>query len=204
MKTQWKEISWTALLVILWALAPPPLNAGAPTDQVRSTLDKISDVLNNPRLKSEAKKEERRQQLRAIIYPRFDFPEMAKRSLASHWRRLTPEEQKEFVEIFTDLLEHAYVGRIESYNDEKFVYVRETEDHDFSEVNTKVHTEKGEEFSLNYRLRLVNGEWKVYDIVVENISLVNNYRSQFNRIITNSSYEELVRRMKEKRIETVK
>ncbi|MGH7828934.1 MAG: MlaC/ttg2D family ABC transporter substrate-binding protein, partial [Candidatus Binatia bacterium] len=170
-------------------------------EQVKVTLDNVLAVLSKARSKSDAKRDDRRRQLRMIIYPRFDFSEMARRSLGSQWRRLTPEEQKDFVEIFTDLLENAYVSKIESYTDEKLVYVRETEEKEFAQVDTKILTRKGEEFSLIYKLHLVNGEWKVYDVVVENISLVNNYRSQFNRVIANSSYEELVRRLKDKRIQ---
>jgi len=204
MKTRFSSVLRLALFAALGLLLPLPLGAGAPMEQVRGTLDNVLAVLNSPRLKADARKNERRQQLRAVIYSRFDFTEMAKRALGSHWRRRTPEEQKEFVEVFSDLLENAYVDRIEAYNNDKFVYVRESEDTDFAEVNTKVVTKKGEEFSINYKLHLVNGEWRIYDVVIENISLVNNYRSQFNRIITKSSYEDLVRRMKEKRIEAVK
>ena len=126
---------------------------------------------------------------------------MARRSLGAQWRKLTPKEQEEFVRLYTDLLERAYINRIESYSDEQFAYVRENLDKNYAEVQSRIVTNKGEEFSLNYKAHLINGEWKVYDVVVENISLVNNYRSQFNRIIANSSYEELVRRMKEKQIE---
>jgi len=189
------------LIVLAFVLIPFPLSAGAPTDQIRTTVDKALNVLRSPGLKSEAKKKERRDQLRQVIASRFDFTEMAKRSLGSQWRRLTPKQREEFVPLFTDLLERAYIDRIESYGDEKLIYSRENLDGNYAEVESRIVTHRGEEFSLNYRAHLVNGEWKVYDVVVENISLVNNYRSQFNRIITNSSYEELIRRMKEKQIE---
>lgn len=188
-------------LLFFYLVIPSPSRAGAPTDQVRTTVDRALAILKNPRLKPEAKTKERRDQLRQVITSRFDFTEMAKRSLGSHWRRRTPEEQREFVRLFTDLLERAYIGRIESYNDEKFIYLRENLDKNFAEVESRIVTGKGEDFSLNYKVHLADGEWRIYDIVVENISLVNNYRSQFNRIITNSSYEELVRRMIEKQIE---
>lgn len=196
-----QRTSLALTLLVFYLVIPSPSSAGAPTDQVRTTVDQALAILKNPRLKSEAKTKERRDQLKKIIYSRFDFTEMARRSLGSHWRRRTPEEQREFVRLFTDLLERAYIGRIESYNDEKFVYLRENLDKNFAEVESRIMTSKGEDFSLNYKVHLVDGEWRIYDIVVENISLVNNYRSQFNRIITNSSYEELIRRMKEKQIE---
>ncbi|MBI2209384.1 MAG: ABC transporter substrate-binding protein [Deltaproteobacteria bacterium] len=193
------------LLLLFFALvAPSPSSAGAPTEQIRASVDKIVAILNNPQLKSAAKTKERRDQLRQAISSRFDFTEMARRSLGSQWRRLGPKEQEEFVRLFTDLLERAYVDRIEGYSDEKFAYVREILDRNYAEVNSRIVTHNGEEFSLNYKVLLKNGEWKVYDVVVENISLVNNYRSQFTRIIANSSYEELVRRMKDKQIEVAR
>ena len=187
------------LLFVLWA--PSPSSAGAPTEQIRASVDKIVAILNNPQLKSAAKTKDRRDQLRQAISSRFDFTEMARRSLGSQWRRIGPKEREEFVRLFTDLLERAYIDRIEGYSDEKFAYVRENLDKNYAEVNSRIVTNNGEEFSLNYKVMLKNGEWKVYDVVVENISLVNNYRSQFTRIIANSSYDELVRRMKEKQIE---
>jgi phospholipid transport system substrate-binding protein len=183
---------------------PFPLLGASPTDEVRITVDKAVAILGNPQLKSEDKKKERRDQIRQILYPRFDFREMAQRSLGAHWRRRNAEEQRQFVELFTDLLETSYVDKIEAYENEKFVYTRERQDKNFAEVDGRIATAKGEEFLINYKLHLVGGEWKVYDIVIENISLVNNYRSQFNRIIANSSYEELLRRMKEKHGELVK
>jgi phospholipid transport system substrate-binding protein len=188
---------WFALAAF-WLWTAHVWAAAQPIEEVRSTVDQAIAVLKNPRLKTDERKRERRSQIRQVLIPRFDFAEMAKRSLGADWRRRTPEEQKEFVMLFTDLLENSYIDRIEAYNDEKFVYVREKRDEDFAQVDSKILTGKGEEFSITYKLHLVKGEWKVYDVVLENISLVNNYRSQFTRIITNASYEELVRRLREK------
>ena len=123
---------------------------------------------------------------------------MAKRSLGANWARRTPQEQEEFVRLFTEVLERAYADIIESYIDEKIVYLAEKVDSGYADVNSKIVTAKGEEYSINYRAQLVGSEWKVYDVVAENISLVNNYRSQFSRVIAKSSYEELVRRLKDK------
>lgn len=189
---------FTLLLLLAVLVSASPSSAGAPTDQIRSTVDKALVVLQDPRLKSEAKMQERREKLRQILYARFDFTEMAKRSLGAHWRRRTPKEQEEYVGLFTSLLERAYVDRIESYNEEKFVYPRELLDGNYAEVESRILTQRGEEFTILYKTHLVKGEWKVYDVVVEHISLVNNYRSQFNRVINNSSYEELISRLKEK------
>ena len=103
--------------------------------------------------------------------------------------------------LFTELLEHAYADTSESYTDEKIVYVGEQLDGNYAEVKSKILTSKGQEFSIDYKTRAAAGEWKVYDVVVENISMVNNFRSQFNRVINNASYQELVRRLKEKQAE---
>lgn len=201
MKQIYHRTAVVLLLLFFILVFASPSSAGAPTEQIRASVDKIVAILNNPQLKSAAKTKERRDQLRQAISSRFDFAEMARRSLGSQWRRLSPQERQEFVRLFTDLLERAYIDRIEGYSDGKFAYVREILDKNYAEVNSRIVTHNGEEFSLNYKVLLKNGEWRVYDVVVENISLVNNYRSQFTRIIANSSYEELVRRMKEKQIE---
>ena len=123
---------------------------------------------------------------------------MARRSLGANWRRRTPKEQEEFVRLFSDLLERAYVDTIESYTDEKILYIGERLDGGYADVNSKIVTTKGDEYSLNYKAHFVGGEWRVYDVIVENVSMVNNYRSQFNRVIINASYEELVRRLRDR------
>jgi len=171
---------------------------GVPTDQIKATVDKALVVLRDPRFKAAAKAKERRDQLKQILFARFDFNEMAKRALGADWRRRTSTEQEEFVHLFTDLLERAYTETIESYTDEKIVYISEKLDGIFAEVASKILTSKGEEFSINYKAHLLGGEWRVYDVVAENISMVNNFRSQFSRVIANSSYEELVRRLRSK------
>jgi phospholipid transport system substrate-binding protein len=181
--------------------APRPVAAATPTDQVRVTVDNLTAILKNPALKTESRKKDRREQLRRAIFARFDFTEMAKRSMGSEWRNLNPKQQAEFTQLFTELLERAYIDQIESYTNEKFVYGKEIVDQDYAEVQSKILTAKGEEFSLNYKVRLAGREWKVYDVVVENISLVNNYRSQFSRVIANQSYDELIRRLRDKQFQ---
>jgi phospholipid transport system substrate-binding protein len=123
---------------------------------------------------------------------------MAQRSLGAHWQRRTSEEQTEFIKVFSDLLEKTYVDKIESYNNEKFIYVNERIDGLYAEVGSKILTSKGEEFTLNYKLHRVGEDWRVYDLVIENVSVINNYRSQFNRILTSSTYGELVLRLRAK------
>jgi phospholipid transport system substrate-binding protein len=190
----------TAILVLFLAtpLTGLPAATGVATEQIKTTVDKALLVLKDPGLKPTTKTQERRDQLKQILFTRFDFTEMAKRALGAQWRRRTATEQEEFTRLFTDVLERAYAETIESYTDERIVYVGERLDGDFADVNSKILTSKGDEFSINYKAHLVRGEWKVYDVVVENISMVNNFRSQFNRVISNSSYEELVRRLKDK------
>ena len=199
---KYKPISAVIFPLGLSFLLLSPVHAAAPTDQVRTTVDKILTILNSPELRPEEKVQERRDQLRRALFARFDFKEMAKRALGSHWRRRSREEREEFVQLFTSLLERAYIDRIEAYNNERLAYTGEKLDGQYAEVQSRMATRKGEEYSINYKVRLVNSEWKVYDVVIENISLVNNYRSQFNRVITKSSYEDLIRRLKEKQTET--
>lgn len=198
MHKKFLRVGMACLLGASLFLLALPAGAGAPTEQTRTTADKVLSILNNPELRSAARKNERREQLRAVIHPRFDFAEMAKRSLGPQWSRRSPQEQREFIRLFTEVLEHSYVDKIESYGGEKITYIRENLDKDHAEVFTKVVTKKAEEFSVNYILRSVDGEWKVYDVVIENISLVNNYRSQFNRILAKASFDELLRKLQAK------
>ena len=187
--------------LLIWAfLFLYPLNvfADGPTVQIKSTVEQVIQILTNPQLQGEGKKQERRKRLREAIFVRFDFQQMAQRTLGAHWQRRTPEEQAEFIRVFGDLLEQTYVDKIESYNNEKFIYTNERIDGLYAEVGSKMRNSKGEEFSINYKLHRAGEDWRVYDLVIENVSLVNNYRSQFNRILTNSTYDELISKIKAK------
>lgn len=175
-----------------------PANAGVPTDQIRATVDKALLVLKDPALKVDSKQKTRRDQLKQILFARFDFTEMAKRALGAAWRRRTPQEQEEFVRLFTELLEKAYADIIESYSDEKIVYTGERLDGTYADVSSKIFTSKGQEYTLNYKAHFINSQWRVYDVVAENISMVNNFRSQFSRVISKHGYEELVKRLRDK------
>jgi phospholipid transport system substrate-binding protein len=196
-----KNIIVALLTMGLLTLSAPALRAGVPTDQVRQTADRVLSVLQDSRLKSPDKQQERRAQIRQIIANRFDFAEMAKRSLGPNWQKVNNDEQREFVELFTDLLEKSYADQIESYNGEKIVYGRENVSQDQADVDTKIVTKKGEEVSIIYKLRSNAGDWKVYDVVIENISIVNNFRSQFNRILANASFPELLKKLQSKSVE---
>jgi phospholipid transport system substrate-binding protein len=172
--------------------------AGEPLEVVRTAVDKAVQILKDPKLQSQDKKRERIERLREALKPIFDYEEMAKRALGTHWRRRTPAEQEEFVKVFRDFLERIYSDKVDLYGGEKVRFGREVIDKDFAQVESTIIKPKGEELAVIYKLRQLNGQWKVYDAVVENISIVNNYRSQFDRIISGSSYEELVKRLQEK------
>ncbi len=172
--------------------------AQGPTAQVKGTVDRTIRILSDPNLKGDGKNNLRHQLAREAILPRFDFNEMAKRSLGSHWRRLTAEEQLKFVSVFSQFLEKIYITRIDAFNEEKFIYTGEQVDQDYARVDSKVQIATGKEYSIRYKLHLVANDWKIYDVVVENISIVNNYRAQFSRIIDQSSYKQLVYRMEQK------
>jgi phospholipid transport system substrate-binding protein len=198
-----KPFCHLVVLSLLMFFADPLTSmAGPPTDQIKATVDNAVGLLRDSRDKAVAT-QDRRDQLRQILFTRFDFSEMARRALGAHWRRRTATEQQEFVQLFTELLERQYAGIIESYTDEKIVYVSERTDGAFAEVNSKIFTAKGQELSINYKAQLVGQEWKVYDVIAEEISMVNNFRSQFNRVISSSSYDELVRRLKEKKADVI-
>ena len=190
------------LSLLIFFADPLTSMAGPPTDQIKATVDNAVGLLRESRNKPVAAKD-RRDQLREILFTRFDFSEMARRALGAHWRRRTATEQQEFVQLFTELLERQYAGIIESYSDERIVYVSERTDGAFAEVNSRIFTAKGQELSINYKAQLAGQEWKVYDVIAEEISMVNNFRSQFSRVISSSSYDELVRRLKEKQADVI-
>ena len=197
MRTRNKLVFFVSLIATLFYRALP-LQAGAPTEEIRTAIDKGVQILKSAKLDSSKQRAQVIDQLREIVYTRFDFEEMAKRSLGSHWRRLSPQQQKEFVTAFTELLETTYADKIDLYEGQQVEYVGETIDKNYAEVNTRVIGKNRETYLVDYRLHQVDGKWRIYDVVAENISLVNNYRSQFNRIVVNSSFEELIKRIKQK------
>lgn len=170
--------------------------AGAPTDQLKEFIDKAARILEDPALKRAAT--ERRAAIRNVVEDIFDFSETAKRALGLHWRNRTAAERKEFVTLFKDLLERTYISKIELYGGEKIVYIGDAVDGDHATVRTKIITKQGAEVPMDYRMLRRGDRWPVYDVFVEGISLISNYRTQFNRIIEASSYQELVKKMKAK------
>ena len=172
--------------------------AGEPTEAIRGAVNQGVEILQNAKLDSQKQRTQVIDQLRQIVYPLFDFNEMAKRSLGANWRRANPQQQKEFVLTFTALLEKTYADQIDLYNGQKVLYTGESIDGDYAQVDSRIIDKDGQTYSVVYRLHKVDGKWKIYDVIAENISLVNNYRSQFNRVIAKSSFDELLKTMKEK------
>jgi len=192
------------LVGILFLVEPFSAAAGTLANQLRATVDKVVTILQDARLKPAAQKTKCRGQLRQVIEPQFDFQEMAKRSLGPHWHGHNREQQTTFVTLFTDLLAESYVYELETHAGEQFIYLRETEDAGFSEVAGKIVDKKGEKVGIKYKLLSANGNWKIYDLLIDNVSIVNSYRSLFNRILTNASFEELLKHLQQKRVKELR
>ena len=183
-------------------LAAAPARAAAPLDQLRTQVDRVLKVLDDADLKKEGRAKDRRAAVRKIAAEIFDFAETARRSLGRHWQARTPAERDEFVQLFTDLLERSYISKVELYGGEKIQYVNDTlEGGDQAKVLTRLLTKQGGEIPIEYRMHRKGDRWLVYDVIIEGVSLVANYRTQFNKIIQTSSYQELVRKMKTKQEE---
>lgn len=164
--------------------------AAEPTDALKARVDRVLRLLEEPG--------DRRAEIRQVAEEIFDFEEMSRRALGRHWNARTPEERREFVTLFTDLLERSYVGRIESGRGGKVLYTGETVNGDEATVRTRIVTPQRTEVPADYRMHRRDGRWQVYDVNVEGISLINNYRSQFNSVIQSSSYAALVERLRSK------
>ena|SRR3989338_1603131 len=175
------------------------LFAGDPGKLVMDTIDKGLVVLKEPSLKGNDKVNERRQKLWETISHIFNFEEMSKRALGQHWKKRSDEEKKEFVGLFTNILKDAYIGKTDAYSGEKVILMKERVDKEYATVQTKFILNTGSEIVVDYNMLNNSGEWKIYDVIIEGVSLVNNYRSQFNSILIKSTYNELVQRIKEKK-----
>ena len=190
-----KRISLLAILCLFIAA-----NAFATvTDTIKKTVNDVIHIVTDKELKKKSNEQRRRTAIKKSIATIFDSQEMAKRTLGKHWNQRTPAERKQFVDLFATLLENSYAGKIESYNNEKIVYTKETLDGDYAEVKSKVITPKQDEYTLDYKLmKKENGSWMVYDVIIEGVSLVSNYRTQFNKIISTNGYAELVKKLQAK------
>jgi phospholipid transport system substrate-binding protein len=191
------RVAALALVVAAVLCQPAAARGGEPTDQIRHAIDQGLEIIKRPDLKGDAKKEERRALLRKELFPYFNFEEMSRRALGIHWRNRTPQERQEFVKLFQELLEDRYAGKIEGYDGEKIVYGKEALDPPYAEVRTKIVTPQGDEYSVNYRLLKDGQRWRIYDVVIEGISLVNNYRSQFAELLDRYSFGEMMKKLQE-------
>ena len=172
--------------------------AGGPTEDVRKTTDKLIAIVSAPAMKSADRASERAKRIRKAVDERFDWKEMSKRSLARHWKKRTQREKEEFIDLFGKLLERTYLDKVEGYSGEKVLYVGERVDGNYGIVVVKIVTRKDTEILVKYKLKKKGSEWLVYDISIEGVSLVNNYRKQFNSIMTRSSYEDLIKKLRRK------
>jgi phospholipid transport system substrate-binding protein len=196
-----RRLAVSLFIVALALLAGRAAHAGPPTEQLKGGIDRVLAILQDPALKQPGKAEERRQKIRAIANDVFDWTETGKRALARHWQGRSPQEREEFSKLFADLLERSYVGKIEAYSGEKILYGEETLDGDQAAVRTKLLTKSGTQIPIDYQMQKVDERWRVYDVKIENVGLVANYRSQFNRIIQQSGYPDLLQRLKTKQEE---
>ena len=196
------ELAWCIALAALLILSMAPKSwAGPAQDQLKGAIDRVVRTLESPAFKGEGKAAERRAAVRKIADEFFDFGEIARRALGRYWQPLTEPQRTEFVGLFGDLLERSYISKIELYGGEKIVYSGDRVDGDLATVSTKIITKNGTEVPVDYRLFKKGERWMVYDVNIEGISLVSNYRTQFNKIIQTSGYNSLVERMKVKQNE---
>jgi phospholipid transport system substrate-binding protein len=192
-------VAATAVLALAGLARPAP--AGAPTDQLRASIDRVLAIVQDGTLKPPARAEERRRKIRSVANEVFDWQETGKRALGRQAQACSPKEREEFSPLFADLLERSYVGKIEAYSGEKIVYGQETVEVDQATVRTKLITKSGTEIPIDYRMLQAGDRWRVYDVLIEGVSLVGNYRSQFNRIIQQSSCKDLIQRLRTKQEE---
>jgi phospholipid transport system substrate-binding protein len=188
-----------AVLVVV--AAAMTVHAGAAADTLKIGVDKALKILEDPNLKGEAQTAERRKQLREVADGLFDFEEMSRRTLATHWQKRTPDERQKFATLFADLLENTYFTQIDTYSGGGAVkYGAESVQGDQATVRTVIVTVKGTEIPADYRMHQKNGKWLVYDVSIEGVSLVNNYRAQFNQIIQRGGFADLVQKLQKKSI----
>jgi len=185
------------LLLLLGGVAVQPAVAGGATEAMKSTIDEVLTIIRDKELKQPERVEERRQRLERVVGDRFDYQEMSRRALGAHWSTLPDKDKQEFVALFRTLLTNSYADKIETYSGEGVQFINERTENDYAEVRTKVLTGKVE-IPLDYRLLNKGAEWRVYDVVVDGVSLVNNYRGQFSKILRSSTYADLVDQLRKK------
>ena len=186
------------LNIIILLLFSLPLYAGAPLDAVQVSVNKVLEVLRDPKLKAAAAKETKKERLLPIYERMFDDVELSKRTLAKNWNNMNATQRQEFVQLFRQVLEKAYIDKILAYTDEKIVFDRENMvSGSLAEVQTRIVT-ASKEIPISYRVIMKGSDWKVYDVVIENVSLVLNYRTQFNDILAKNTVEQLLETLRKK------
>lgn len=185
-------------ILSVFLFASVPSTAGELSENIKNVTDKLVTIVTDEKLLDIERDAERRRLIRDAVDEIFDWNAFSSRALGRHWGKRTNDEKKEFVDLFSQLLERTYMDKTRQYSGEKVIFLNEILDGDYGVAETSVVTKDGKEVDVKYRAQKDNGKWMVYDIQVEGVSLVNNYRVQFNDIITKSSYEELVKRLKEK------
>ena len=188
----------TVVLTLAWLAAAKPALAGPPTEQLRAQMDRVIKVLEDPELKRDGRQVERRVAIRRLATELFDFEETSRRSLGPHWNARTPAERQQFVKLYADLLERSYIDKIETYSGERIQFVGEATERDQATVRTRLATKAGTEIPVDYRMHRVGERWLTYDVAIEGVSMVANYRAQFNKIIQASGYAALVSKLTEK------
>ncbi len=189
---------FVGLSILMLFLISLPVYAGAPLDAVKVNADQVLDILRDPKLKAASAKEMKKDKLRAIYVNMFDEVELARRSLGMNWNKLNTTQRQEFVKLFEQVLEKAYADRILAYTNEKVEYTKESMiSGNMAEVRTKVIT-ASKEIPIYYRVILKDAAWKVYDVSIENVSLVQNYRTQFNDILAKNTPEQLLEILRKK------
>jgi phospholipid transport system substrate-binding protein len=188
----------TVLNITIILLLSLHVYAGVPQDTVQDNINKVLEILRDPALKATAAEESKRDKLRLIYENMFNDVELSKRALARHWNSINSSQRQEFVQLFRQLIESAYIDHILSYSSEKIVFDRETMvSESKAEVQTRIVT-SSKEIPVFYRMIMNGGEWKVYDVVIENVSMVLSYRSQFNDILAKNTFEQMVEILREK------
>ena len=189
-----KSGSIVAVLGLLVLAGAAPVGAASPTETVQAYTEAVIKVLEDPALKDQT--QERREAVRKVAIEVFDVEETARRALGRHWQARTPAEREEFVQLFTDLLANSYLSKIDLYGGERVRLVDEKLDGAHAVVRTRVVSRQGTEVPVEARMHRRGERWLIYDVVVENVSLVSNYRSQFDRIIRTQSFDELLQRLR--------
>ena len=192
-----KNIFTVLAIILLFFLELPSTQASEISEGVKKTLDSIIGIVSREDLKNNEKKAERRALIREIVSKKFSYYEMSRRALSKHWKERTAEEKKEFIDLFGKLLENSYANKIENYTGEKIIYVDEKKKGNVALVKT-ILQKNNDEVPVNYKLVKLDNDWKIYDFIVEGVSMIKNYRTQFKKIIHKSSYEELVSKLKKK------